>query len=118
MKGKGWTSVVIHPKPKVKEIKELIGEIQDKKEKHILPLSIDYKGESSSPTQGKLQWIPKKQSFKAQGKEKLRTNKHKVRKPKGNAIWTLHFDGSRCKMGASGGIELVNPKGRSFYAAY
>ena len=27
VKGKGWTSVVIHPEPKVEEIKELIGEI-------------------------------------------------------------------------------------------
>ena len=60
----------------------------------------------------------KKQSFKAQVKEKLRTNKHKVRKPKENAVWMLHFDGSRCKLGADVGIELINPKGRSFYAAY
>ena len=27
MKGQGWTSVVIHPKPIVDEIKELIGKI-------------------------------------------------------------------------------------------
>ena len=27
VKDKGWTSVVIHPKPKVDKIKELIGEI-------------------------------------------------------------------------------------------
>ena len=60
MKGKGWTSVVIHPKPKVEEIKELIREIQDKQEKNTLPLSTNYKGESSSPIQGKLQWIPNK----------------------------------------------------------
>ena len=45
-------------------------------------------------------------------------NKHNVRKPKENPIWTLHFDGSRCKLGASVGIELVNPKGKSFYATY
>jgi hypothetical protein len=45
--------VVIHPKSKVGEIKKLIGEIQDKQEKHT-PLV----------------------------KEKIRMNKHKVRKPK------------------------------------
>ena len=60
VKGKGWTSVVIHPEPKVDEIKELIGDIQDKQEKNTCPLSKSCKGESSSPTQGKLQWIPKK----------------------------------------------------------
>ena len=49
---------------------------------------------------------------------KLRTNKHKVRKPKENAVWTLCFDGSRCKSGASVGIKLINPKHRSFYATY
>ena len=54
MKGQGWTSVVIHPKPKVEEIKELIEEIQDQQEKHTLPLSTNYKEESSSPIQGKL----------------------------------------------------------------
>ena len=36
LKGKGWNSVVIHPEPKVEEIKELIREIKDKKEKHTL----------------------------------------------------------------------------------
>ena len=118
MKGKGWTSVVIHPKPKIEEIKELMGEIQDQQEKHTLPLSTNYEGESSIHTQGKLQWVPKKQSFKAQVKQKLRTNKHKVKKPKENAVWTLRFNGSRCKSGASAGIKLINPKGRSFYAAY
>ena len=51
-------------------------------------------------------------------KEKLRKNKHKVRKPKENEIWTLHFDASRGKMGANAGIKLVNPKSRSFYATY
>ena len=117
MKGKGWTSVVIHPEPKVEEIKALIGEIQDQQEKHTIPLSIGYEGELSSPTQGKLQWVPKKQSFKAQVKEKLRTNKQKIRKPKEDPIWTLHFDGSKCISGASIGIELVNLKGKSFYAA-
>lgn len=30
----------------------------------------------------------------------------------------LLFDVSRCKLGASAGIELVNPKGKSFYVAY
>ena len=74
MKGQGQTSVVIHSNPKVKEIKELIEEIQDKQEKHTLPLSTSYKGESSSPPHGKLQWVPKKQSFNAQVKEKLRKN--------------------------------------------
>ena len=34
IKGQGWSSVVVHPKPKVDEIKEMIGEIQDKQEKH------------------------------------------------------------------------------------
>lgn len=118
MKGKGWSSIVIHPEPKVEDIKELIGEIQDKQEKHTLPLSTNYEGESSSPTQGKLQWIPKKQSFKAQVKEKLWMNKYKVKKPKENAIWTFFFDGSRCKMGVDVVIELVNPKSRSSYVAY
>ena len=66
----------------------------------------------------KREIFPKKKSFKALVKEKLRTNKHKVRKPKGNSIWTLHFDGSRCRLGTSAGIELVNPKGKSFYIAY
>ena len=60
MKGKGWTLVVIHFDPKVEEIKELIGEIQDKQEKHTLPLSTSYKGESSSPLRGNLQCVPKK----------------------------------------------------------
>ncbi len=118
VKGKGFTSVVIHPKLEVEEIKELIGKIQDKQEKYAIPLSTDYEGDLSSPTQGKLQWVPKKQSFKAQVKEKLRKNKHKVIKPKENAIWIVYFDGSRCKMGANVGIKLVNPKGRSFYATY
>ena len=45
-------------------------------------------------------------------------NKHKVRKPKEDPIWTLHFDGSKCKLGASAGIELINPKGKSLYATY
>ena len=45
-------------------------------------------------------------------------NKHKVTKPKGDQIWTLCFDGSKCKLGASMGIELINPKGRSFYVTY
>ena len=45
-------------------------------------------------------------------------NKHKVRKPKENMIWTLWFDGSRCKLGVGAGIELINPKGKYFYAAY
>lgn len=30
VKGQGWTSIFIHPKPKVDKIIELIGEIQDK----------------------------------------------------------------------------------------
>ena len=60
MKGKGWTSVVIHPEPKVEEIKALIGEIQDQQDKHTLPLSTNCEDESSSSTQGKLQWVPKK----------------------------------------------------------
>ena len=51
-------------------------------------------------------------------KQKLRTNKHKVKKPKENIVWTLCFNGSRCKLGAGAGIKLVSPKGRSFYAAY
>ena len=118
MKGKGWTSIVIHPKPKVEEIKALIGEIQDQQDKHTLPLSTNREHELSSPTPGKLQWVPKKQFFKAQVKEKLRMNKHKVRKSKENIVWTLRFDGSRCKSGANVGIELINPKGRSFYATY
>ena len=60
MKGKGWTSIVIHPKPKVEEIKELIGEIQDQQDKHTLPLSKNCEHKSSSHTQGKLQCVPKK----------------------------------------------------------
>ena len=86
IKGQGWTLVVVHPKPKVEEIKELIGEIQDKQGKHTLPLSGIHKGESSSSPRKKLQWVPKKQSFQAQVKEKLRKNKNKVRKPKENPI--------------------------------
>ena len=69
VKGKGWTSIVIHPEPKVEEIKALIGEIQDQQDKHTLPLSTNCEEELSNPTQGKLQWVPKKQSFKAQVKE-------------------------------------------------
>ena len=45
-------------------------------------------------------------------------NKHKVRKPKGDQIWTLRSDGSKYKLGVGVGIELINPKGRSFYATY
>ena len=84
----------------------------------MLPVSGIQNGESSNPPPQKLQWVPKKQSFKAQVKEKLRTNKHKVKKPKENTVWTLRFDGSRCRSGAGAGIELINPKGRSFYATY
>ena len=51
-------------------------------------------------------------------KENLWKNKHKVRKPKENVVWTLWVDGSRCKSRADVDIKLVNPKGRSFYAAY
>lgn len=51
-------------------------------------------------------------------KEKICTNKQKCRKPKEQPIWTLKFDDSKCKLGASTGTKLINPKGRSFYAAY
>lgn len=115
VKGQGWTSVVVRP---IAQINKLIGEIKDKQEEHALPVSKSDNGKSISPPRERLKWIPKRQSFQAQVKEKLRTNKHKVRKPKEYPIWTLHFDGSRCKSGADTGIELVNPKGRSFYAAY
>ena len=54
MKGKGWTSVVIHPKPKVEEVKALIGEIQDQQDKHTLTLSKNHEQELSNPTHGKL----------------------------------------------------------------
>jgi ribonuclease HI len=50
--------------------------------------------------------------------EKLRKNKHKVRKPKEDPIWTLCFDSSKCKLGTGVGIELINTKGKSFYVAY
>ena len=52
--------------------------------------------------------------FQFQVKEKIQKNKHKLMKP----IWILRFDGSKCKLGAIVGIELVNPKGRSFYVTY
>ena len=39
IKGQGWTSIVIHPKPKIDKIIELIGGIQDQKEKHTFPIS-------------------------------------------------------------------------------
>lgn len=65
-----------------------------------------------------MQWVPKKQSFKVQVKEKLQKNKHKSRKLKEKSIWILTFDGSKCKLGAGACIELVNPKGRSFYATH
>lgn len=81
IKGQGWTLVVIHPKHKVDEIREFIGEIQDKQE-HTLHVSRNKNGKSSSPPCKILQWIPKRQSFQAQVKEKLRMKKHKVRKPK------------------------------------
>ena len=111
MKGQGWTLVVILPVPKDEEIKELKGEIQDKKERYTPPLSRIHNGESSSLPHKKLQWVPKKQSFMAQVKEKLKTNKHKTKKPKEDPTWTLHFDGSKRKLGDNIGIELVNPKG-------
>ena len=60
IKGKGWTSVVTHPLPKVEEIKELIGEIQNKQEDHELPMSGIQNGESSNPPPQKLQWVPNK----------------------------------------------------------
>lgn len=49
VKGQGWTSKVIHPKPKVDEIKELIGEINDKQEKHAPPVSRKKNGKSLHP---------------------------------------------------------------------
>lgn len=60
IKGQGWTSVVIHPKPKVDEIKELIGEIQDKQEKHTPLVSRNNNGKSSSPPHERLHWVPKR----------------------------------------------------------
>ena len=45
-------------------------------------------------------------------------NKHKVRKPKEDLIWTLHFNGSKCKLRVGTSIELINPKGKPFYIAY
>ena len=51
-------------------------------------------------------------------KQKLRTNKHKVRKPKERPNRMLCFDGSKCKLGVSESIELVNSKRMSFYVTY
>ena len=96
----------------------MIKEIKDKQQEHALLVSKSDNGKLVSPPRERLKWAPKRQYFQAQVKEKLRTNKHKVRKPKECPIWTLRFDGSRCKSGANVGIELVNPKGRSLYVAY
>ena len=118
MKGQEWNSVVIHPKPKVDDIKKLIGEIQDKQEKHTLAVSKSNNGKTWIPPRKRLQWIAKKQSFQSQVKEKLRMNKDKVRKPMEDPIWTLFFNNSKCKLGVAIGIELINWKGKSFYVAY
>lgn len=32
--------------------------------------------------------------------------------------WTLRFDGSKLKQGVGAGFELINPKGKTFFAAH
>ena len=60
MKGKGWTLVVVHPKAKVDEIKELIGKIKDKQEKHAPPVSKSDNEKSAILPHERLQWVPKR----------------------------------------------------------
>ena len=63
-----------------------------------------------------MKWMPK--YFKGQVKKLIQTKKTKKFSKDTNQIWTLRFDGSKCKQGAVARIELINPKERSCYVAY
>ena len=70
----------------MEKIIELVGEIEDKQEKYMALISRTNNGKSSSPPRKRLQWVPKKQSFKVQVKEKKWINKNKSRNPKEESI--------------------------------
>ena len=103
---------------------ELIKEIQDiqwKSTGPVLKLQV-IRNEVSDNPQLHMKWVPKSKSFKKKVREKVKdkvmTNKMEKSTKDTNQVWTLRFNGSKCKQGARAGIELINPKGKSYYATY
>lgn len=76
----------MHPKPQTPKIIELIKEIQDKQCEQAIPISKTIVTSTSRPNRGKMQWVPKKRSFKDQVREKVRKNRHKFKVPKEDGI--------------------------------